>query len=610
MVDSADPFRVPIGSAAAGEDDAARVAGVASLGVALAAHAEDVVAGMRRRATDGLDEVVEAYFTDMALVSTRAFAQWLSGASADVAREAGRDAWVILGQLAATREAALSDVIKRQLQWRDSAEEVLLEAAAKLGSSDAARAQALAMLQRSLDVTLVRMGGSFENERRRTNEALARREDELTFLATHDPLTDLPNRTLTLDRLDQMLARAARDATPAAAVVIDLDNFQAINDSLGHKAGDELLRAFAARLSAVVNHGDALGRLGGDEFVILAEDLSRSGGPELLAERLLEVLHKPFVLSGRGGMPLTVSASVGVAVGHRDSAEDMLHNAEIAMVRAKRDGINRYVLFESGMERAAQSNLELEMDLHTAVQQEQFFLVYQPIFDLCEMRPKGMEALLRWNHPVRGTLLPGNFVSVLEKSDLICAVGKWVLEQACLQAAAWHAAGIPTGISVNVSGRQLDSEALIDEVRDALAGSGLDPRALTIEITETALMRDVEATARRLTAIQALGVRIDIDDFGTGYSSLAHLQKFPVDSLKIDRSFVAQMTGNPESETMIETLVQLGKALSIKTIAEGIEDSAQLEKLIKHNCDFGQGFLFARPLASASAATFLRDRLI
>jgi EAL domain-containing protein (putative c-di-GMP-specific phosphodiesterase class I) len=277
------------------------------------------------------------------------------------------------------------------------------------------------------------------------------------------------------------------------------------------------------------------------------------------------------------------------------------------MYRAKRDGKNRYALFESGMQLDAHSNLELEMDLHVAVQEEQFCLVYQPIFDLRDSRPKGMEALLRWNHPTRGVVSPLDFIPTLEKSNLICVVGKWVIDEACRQAAEWQTQGASTSISVNVSGKQLESDELLGHVSEALAETQLDPGALTIEVTETALMRDPDAAARRLSAIAELGVRIAIDDFGTGYSSLAHLQKFPIDLLKIDQSFVTQMAGNPEGATLIETLVQLGKSLSIETLAEGIEETGQLQQLIEHDCDSGQGFLFARPLDAEAATDFLRS---
>jgi EAL domain-containing protein (putative c-di-GMP-specific phosphodiesterase class I) len=277
------------------------------------------------------------------------------------------------------------------------------------------------------------------------------------------------------------------------------------------------------------------------------------------------------------------------------------------MYRAKWDGRNRYAMYESGMQDVVQERMELEMDLREALVREQFFLAYQPTLDLADMRPTGVEALLRWRHPERGVMQPGSFIPLLEETGLITEVGRWVLTEGCRQAAEWTSAGHEISMAVNVSGRQLDSDQLIEDIREALAGSGLAPEALTIEITETTLMRDVEQTARRLGAIKDLGVRIAIDDFGTGYSSLAHLQRFPVDALKIDRSFVSGLSRNKEGETLIQTLVQLGKALSIETFAEGIEQQEELTLLREQDCDTGQGFLFARPLEPADAERFLRE---
>ena len=304
---------------------------------------------------------------------------------------------------------------------------------------------------------------------------------------------------------------------------------------------------------------------------------------------------------------MTVTASIGIAIGERASAEELLRDADIAMYQAKWNGKNRYVVFESGMQHAIQTRMELETDLRDALANDEFFLVYQPTFDLRDMSPTGVEALLRWKHPTRGIVQPNDFIPLLEETGLIIEVGKWVLDEACRQGATWRKAGYPIGMAVNVSGRQLDTDEFVTNVRDALSDSELDASALTIEITETTLMRNVEETARRLTAIKQLGVRIAIDDFGTGYSSLAHLQQFPVDALKIDRSFISRLTENPEGETLMHTLVQLGKALSIETLAEGIEQQQELSILQAEHCDSGQGFLFARPLDVDATEAFLEN---
>jgi diguanylate cyclase (GGDEF)-like protein len=579
------------------------------LGEALKARAGDVLnLTVVRTAGSGeaIDAVVQGSFERISTSSTMAVARWIAGEGIEVAVEAGRETWEIFGELAAHRAASLNEVTSRCFAWRNVMAEVLRESAAQLNASPEALAQASSILQLSLEFSLVRMCECFEAERQRTDEELARREEELSFLATHDALTGLPNRTLILDRVEQMLARSRRSQTPVAALFVDLDNFKSINDTLGHGVGDELLRAVTARLGGVVRDADALGRLGGDEFVVISEELSLAAGPELVAERLLDALQQPFKLGADKQTRLTVTASIGIAAGEHTSAEELLRNADIAMYRAKWDGKNRYAVFETGMQDTIQNRMELEMDLREALENREFLLAYQPTFDLSDMRPTGVEALIRWQHPVRGLIQPDDFVPLLEETGIITEVGRWVLEEACAQGAAWRAAGYEVGMAVNVSGRQLDDDRLVADVEGALTRSGLEPNALTIEITETTLMRNVEETARRLAAIKRLGVRIAIDDFGTGYSSLAHLQRFPVDALKIDRSFISGMRDNLEGETLIQTLVQLGKALSIETFAEGIEQQHELSVLQGQDCDSGQGFLFARPLDVAETEKFLQ----
>ena len=580
------------------------------LGEMLNERTADVVGETVRRSAESgrtLDAVVEESFERVGAVSTVAVARWMAGEGEDVAREVGREAWSIFGQLAAQRAAPLNEVTKRCLRWRDATAKVICESASELALPPVALDQSLLMLQRSLDVTLVRMCESFEGERQRAHEELTRRQEELAFLATHDALTGLPNRTLIRDRIEQMLIRSRVNQAPVAALFIDLDNFKIINDSLGHGIGDDLLRSVATRLGGVVRGTDALGRLGGDEFVVIADGLSLSAGPELIAERLLEALKEPFELEGADEARVTMKASIGIATGDRATADDLLRDADIAMYRAKWDGRNRYVVFESGMEDAVQSRMELEMDLQSALDNEEFFLAYQPTFDLRDMSPTGVECLIRWRSPTRGVVQPDDFIPLLEETGMIVAVGRWVLEEACRQTAEWHEAGFPLGIAVNVSARQLDTDDLLTHVEEALDSSGLDPTALTIEITETTLMRNAEETSARLVAIKDLGVRIAIDDFGTGYSSLAHLQRFPVDALKIDRSFIAQLAQGYEGEMVLRTLLQLGKALAIETLAEGIERPQDLSMIRKENCDSAQGFLFARPLDAESAESFFRN---
>jgi diguanylate cyclase (GGDEF)-like protein/PAS domain S-box-containing protein len=430
-------------------------------------------------------------------------------------------------------------------------------------------------------------------------------EERLRHQAFHDALTGLPNRVLALDRAEQMLARARRNSIPVAALYLDLDGFKDVNDTYGHAAGDELLRLVAARLTGLIREGDTAARLGGDEFVVLLEGSALDAGPELVAERLIEVLRPPYDMRVELGRRLSVTPSVGIALGRGGTADELLRDADVALYRAKEAGRNRYVVFESSMQTAAHDRLSLQMDLTEALENDQFFLLYQPTFDLQSKRVTGVEALIRWNHPTRGVVEPGEFIAIAEETDLIVPIGRWVLAEACRQAASWEADGHRLGMSVNVSGRQLDGDGLLADVRDALDQSGFDPMALTLEITETTLMRDADATATRLLALKELGVRIAIDDFGTGYSSLAYLRRFSIDALKIDRSFISGIASSEASGALMHTLVQLGKTLEIETLAEGIEEPAQLRALQREQCDQGQGFLFARPLSAEAIVEFL-----
>jgi diguanylate cyclase (GGDEF)-like protein len=582
-------------------------ADVRRLGEELHAQAKDVVGRIVARSAESglaLGDVVEERFQRVGEVSTVAVASWMAGESPQAAMEVGHETWHIFGVLAAQRAAPLGEVTKRCWRWFDAASEVLCENAVRLQMPQEALSHALDMLDYILRLTLVHVCECFDGERQLADEELDRRQEELAFMATHDALTGLPNRTLIVDRLEQMLLRARRSKAPVAALFVDLDNFKSINDTLGHNAGDELLQAVGARLDGVVRDVDALGRLGGDEFVVVAGDMGLISGPELVAERLLDALKEPIKI-GDDETPVTVTASIGIATGDRSSAGDLLRDADIAMYRAKWSGRNRFVVFECGMADAVQSRMELEMDLRVALENDEFFLAFQPTFNLSDMSPTGLEALIRWNSPTRGVVQPDDFIPLLEETGLITDIGRWVLGEACTQAAAWRQDGYHIGIAVNVSARQLDGDRIVDDVEHALTASGLDPGALTLEITETTLMRDAAETVRRLTAIKGLGVRIAIDDFGTGYSSLGHLRQFPVDALKIDRSFITGLAHNLEGESLIHTLVQLGKALSIETIAEGIEQPNELSLLRDEHCDGGQGFLFARPLDVAATEAFL-----
>lgn len=421
------------------------------------------------------------------------------------------------------------------------------------------------------------------------------RTDELRFQALHDSLTGLPNRTLIMDRIDQLLARNRRNGTAGAALYIDLDDFKNVNDSLGHEAGDRLLVAVAARMASTLRGADTIGRMGGDEFVVLMDGSEPLVAPELVAQRLLDVMKQPFAIDDLTPSMLA-NTSIGIAVGDRATGGELMRDADIALYQAKAMGKNRYEFFHPEMQTDIGRRIALEFDLRSALVSDQFRLVYQPIYNLADLVVVGVEALLRWEHPVEGILPPDEFIPILEQTGQIREVGAWVLKESCRQAALWHAKGDVLDISVNVSGRQLDDDRIVEHIRDALTASNLAPDALIIEVTETTLMRDAKSAMQRLRDIKDLGVSIAVDDFGTGYSSLAYLQQFPVDCIKIDKSFISAMHNSAESLALIRTFVQLGSDLGLKTLAEGVETAEELELLRSDHVNEAQGYLFARPL--------------
>ena len=433
------------------------------------------------------------------------------------------------------------------------------------------------------------------------------RTAELRHQALHDVLTGLPNRALLFDRADQMLARARRQPMAVGALYVDLDNFKDINDTFGHDVGDQLLVAVAERLAGAVRHGDTVGRLGGDEFLILTETVSLDRGPVTVAEQVISVLEEPFALCTPEPITLSVKASVGLAMGMRDSSQELIRDADIALYQAKEAGKGRFKLFDPQMQTAIKDRLRLEMDLHRALERDELFVVYQPIMDIRRMTTRGVETLVRWRHPTRGLIGPSDFIPLAEQSGLIAPIGRFVLEQACAEVAGWRRLGFDLNISVNVSVAQFDDDGFAAAVSDVLGRYDLDHSHLTLEITETLLMHDTQATAQFLRDLKATGVRIAIDDFGTGHSSLAYLRQFPIDSLKIDRSFITRIGQNTQALAIVRSMVQLGKTLGIETLAEGIEDASQLAQLQKEQCDSGQGYLFARPLPAEDVPAFLAE---
>jgi diguanylate cyclase (GGDEF)-like protein len=450
--------------------------------------------------------------------------------------------------------------------------------------------------------------GTLSRSRGRALRLAAETADELRLLALHDPLTGLPNRTLILDRAERLVARSRRRQGGVAALFLDLDDFKVVNDHFGHTAGDQILQAVADRLKAAMRGADTVGRLGGDEFVVLLEGDLRAARPETVARRLLEVLAAPFRIDALGERALSLSASIGIAAGERRSAGDLLRDADIALYQAKGAGKHRYATFREEMHASVRERLALEVDLQGALERSEFFLLYQPLLALACATPTGAEALLRWRHPTRGVLGPSAFVPIAERTGLIEPIGDWVLATACAQAREWHDRGLPLDVAVNVSAVQLERPGFTRTVRAVLEATGLPPASLVLELTETALMREPEVVARRLAWLKATGVRIAIDDFGTGLSSLASLLKLPLDILKIDGSFVSEIARSSASRRVVRTIVELARSMELETVAEGIEDEAQLALLEQHGCDRGQGFLLARPLEPRELAAFVSAR--
>ncbi len=436
-------------------------------------------------------------------------------------------------------------------------------------------------------------------------------EAELEHQAFHDPLTGLANRPLLTDRLRQALTRSAAELELQAMILLDIDDFRAVNDSLGHGRGDDLLREIARRLSNVVRSQDTLARVGGDAFALLIEDAESESDARRTAERMLEALQsKPVDIDGGHHQ---IRASIGLAMtdgrgpgSSVDQSALLLRNAELAMYEAKRDEGGRIEVFESHMHDAVTKRLALKGELILALQREEFSLVYQPIVDIAERRIAGYEALVRWIHPVRGMVSPADFIPIAEQTGLIVELGTWVLREACRQVAEWEASwDQPRYISVNVAGHQLQRDDFASQVRTALADSGLDPKYLLLEMTESSLIQDTEGSERRINELRALGVRLAIDDFGTGYSSLSYLHRFSVDVLKIDKSFVDRVTEDGQGSALVDAIVNMASSLGLTVVAEGIEEVDQVVALAAMRCELGQGYHYSRPLPAADVLGFV-----
>jgi diguanylate cyclase (GGDEF)-like protein len=422
-----------------------------------------------------------------------------------------------------------------------------------------------------------------------------RAEEQIRSLAYHDTLTGLPNRLLLRDRLALAVAQAHRHPHGLAVLFLDLDRFKIINDSLGHSVGDRVIYEVAARLRTCLREGDTVARLGGDEFTLLLPDVSQAVDAAKVAHKVLDLLRLPLLIDGR---ELFVTASMGISLYPDDGrdAETLVKNADTAMYRAKEQGRDNYQLYTPAMNASALERLALESDLRRALAQEELVLYYQPILDLVHRRVHAVEALLRWRHPELGLISPSEFIPLAELTGIIFQMGRWVLRTACAQARAWQELHPGLNVAVNLSARQFQEADLVAQVTDALADTGLEPRFLELEITESNAMQNAEATVQTLGKLRALGVGLSIDDFGTGYSSLSYLRRFPIHTLKIDRSFIRDIGSDPDDAAIASAVIALAHTLKLKVVAEGVETRPQLDFLTAAGCDRTQGFLFSPAL--------------
>jgi diguanylate cyclase (GGDEF)-like protein len=435
-----------------------------------------------------------------------------------------------------------------------------------------------------------------------------RHEDQLFHQARHDVLTGLPNRTLILDRLQQAISHAQRGQRLLAVAYLDLDHFKNVNDTLGHDAGDELLRQAAIRINGALRQGDTVGRQSGDEFILLLPDIVHIEDVTIVAQKVLDTLVRPFSLNGR---EVYVTGSLGLSICPLDGedAESLLRNADVAMYHAKEDGRNAFRFYAPEMDARMRARVEIEHDLRLGIKRGELTLHYQPRVSLVSGAILGFEALVRWNHPREGLIGPDRFISVAEDTGLIMPLGDWVLEAACRRARQWQDMGL-TGMrmSVNLSARQFRDPGLVGRVEQVIAETRLDPSFLELEITESTVMQDSEAAIGTLRALKKLGVTLSVDDFGTGYSSLSYLKLFPIDVLKIDRSFVRDITTDPDDAAIVRAIVSLSHSLGLVVVAEGVEEAAQAAFLRDVKCDELQGYYFSRPLPEEAAEHLLRSQ--
>lgn len=469
---------------------------------------------------------------------------------------------------------------------------------------------AVEILNRGVQDYLVKWEGGGRIILRSIRYAIERKRSEikLNYLARYDSLTGIPNRQYLCDQLERAVTRAQRGRKKLGLLFLDLDRFKSVNDTLGHQLGDKLLCAVVERLKSSIRAGDLLARLGGDEFAVLLEDVTGPLEVEAVARTLVACFVEPFDVGHR---QVSVTASIGLTLYPVDNQDPLalLNNADIAMYQAKERGRNTFKFFTQSMHDEILRYHRLEADLKKAVAEEQFRLVYQPQFGLDDRRVHAVEALLRWDHPERGTLAPDEFITVAEESGYVVPIGLWTLEQACRQLREWQRAGLtPPRVAVNVAAMHFHQPGFRHQVKQTLLRYGIDPSLIELELTERSLMEDTDAVQACLRGLKETGVRLAIDDFGTGYSCLSYLRRFSIDVLKVDRSFVSDLDTNGDDQAICGTILSIAQQLGLDSVAEGIETERQLEFLTRHGCRYGQGFFFSPPLEPAELVGLLRDR--
>jgi diguanylate cyclase (GGDEF)-like protein len=469
---------------------------------------------------------------------------------------------------------------------------------------------AVEILNRGVQDYLVKWEGDGRIILRSIRYAIERKRSEvkLNYLARYDSLTGIPNRQYLRDQLERATARALRARQKMALLFLDLDRFKMVNDTLGHELGDELLRAVVQRLRTSVREGDLLARLGGDEFALLLENVEGPVEVEAIAGAILRRFEEPFDLSGR---QVPVTASVGITLYPLDTVDHvaLLNNADIAMYQAKEQGRNNFKFFAPSMQEEMLAYHRLQTDLKAALAERQFELAYQPQFGLADHRVHAVEALVRWNHPTRGRVRPDEFITVAEESGYVVPIGLWAINEVCEQLKRWEGAGVPVPrVAINVAAIHFRQPGFHAEVRSVLASHGIDPALIELELTERSLMEDTASTRACLRALKDIGVRLAIDDFGTGYSCLSYLRRFPLDVLKIDRSFVSDLHASADAQAICGAILSIAHRLSLDAVAEGIESEQQLAFLTKHGCQFGQGYYFGRPVEPPAIAALMAER--